>query len=76
MDKCGECEKTFDIADARQEYNAEFGEGIDYDDQFPEGGMCGNCAASQTEGFMNHGNAILMMNGELDYDADHVEKYL
>jgi hypothetical protein len=75
MAKCGECGTEFDVSEARAEYKAEYSDEIDYDEQF-EGGLCGQCAINQTESWSNAGNAILMMNGDMDYDADHVEKYL
>ncbi|MFJ1731121.1 hypothetical protein [Streptomyces sp. NPDC088254] len=76
MENCGECDKEFDISDAREEYNAEFGGEVDYDDQYPEGGMCGSCAAAQSSSYEAHGTAILMMNGEVDYDDDFVQQNL
>ncbi|WP_405823085.1 hypothetical protein OG241_41535 [Streptomyces sp. NBC_01390] len=74
MTKCLECKTEFNVEEARDEYNSEFGEGISYD-EYGEG-LCGSCAASETQSNMNHGNAILMMNGDVDYDDDHVQKYL
>ncbi|THA90184.1 hypothetical protein E6R61_21015 [Streptomyces sp. LRa12] len=77
MAKCVECGTAFEIEDARKEYNDEFNGDPDFDDEgFGEGELCGGCAASVTSSAMNHGNAILMMNGELDYDDEHVQKYL
>ncbi|SCF04093.1 hypothetical protein GA0074695_3056 [Micromonospora viridifaciens] len=75
MANCGGCEAEFDVSDARKEYAAEYSSEIDYDDHF-EGDLCGSCAIAQTDSWANAGNAILMMNGDMDYDADHVEKYL
>ena len=75
MAKCGECDTEFDVSEAREEYGAEYSREIDYDEQF-EGSLCGPCAIAQTESWVNAGNAILMVNGDMDYDADHVEKYL
>ncbi|KOT98084.1 hypothetical protein ADK87_16425 [Streptomyces sp. NRRL F-4711] len=76
MANCVECEKEFDIAEAREEYNAEFHGEVDYDEQYPEGGFCGGCAAAQSSSYLNHGTAILMMNGEVDYDDDFVTQNL
>ncbi|WP_158686604.1 hypothetical protein [Streptomyces griseoflavus] len=77
MQKCGECGTEFDIEDARKEYNAEFNGSPDYyDDEYGAGELCGGCAASATSSALNHGNAILMMNGDVDYDDDFVQKYL
>ncbi|MGJ7879959.1 hypothetical protein [Streptomyces rochei] len=76
MAKCVECGTVFEIEDARNEYNAEFGGELNYDEDFSEGQHCGSCAAAESESNLNHGNAILMMNGDVDYDDDHVQKYL
>ncbi|WP_327652048.1 hypothetical protein [Micromonospora aurantiaca] len=54
---------------------AEYSREVDYDEHF-EGSLCGPCAITQTEWLVNAGNANLMMNGDIDYDGDHVEKYL
>ncbi|MET8181961.1 hypothetical protein [Streptomyces sp. NPDC005336] len=76
MAKCVECEKQFDIEEAREEYSAEFGGEVDYDEQYPEGSHCGGCAAAQSSSYLAHGTAILMMNGEVDYDDEFVENNL
>lgn len=73
-DTCGICEQPFDVADARADYNAEW-EGADYDDEI-EGGLCGGCAISKSSSELAHGQAIQMMNGEIDYDDDHVTEWL
>ncbi|SEB55575.1 hypothetical protein SAMN04489806_1095 [Paramicrobacterium humi] len=75
MARCTECGTLFDIDDARDDYNAEFNGELDYDEDFV-GTKCGNCAISQSASEINVGAAIDMMNGEIEYDADHVEKYL
>lgn len=76
MDKCDRCGTRFDVSDAREEYNEEFGRdsGIDYDDF--GGGVCANCAISQSQSEIDLGRAIQMWNGDEDYDADHVGKSL
>ncbi|MEU6577119.1 hypothetical protein [Streptomyces sp. NPDC046805] len=76
MSKCVECGTAFEIEDARNEYNSEFNGDPDFDEYYGEGDFCGSCAASATSSAMNHGNAIQMMNGDVDYDDDFVEKYL
>jgi hypothetical protein len=75
MAKCVECDKEFDVEDARDDYNSEWDGDPDYDEQ-TGGEWCGPCGISKSQGEMNLGRAILMMNGDEDYDADHVEKYL
>lgn len=75
MEKCCRCEKIFNVSDARKEYNAEFGEDLDFDENYGNE-VCADCAICDTESNINLGKAIDMMNGEEDYDADHVEKYL
>ena len=76
MAKCERCGNTFDVLDARGEYDAKFrSTGLDYDDLYG-GVVCANCAIPDTEGNMDHGRAILMMSGDEDYDDDFVEKHL
>ncbi|WP_143110704.1 hypothetical protein [Streptomyces sp. cf124] len=74
MTTCIECTTEFDVEEARAEYNSEFGGELDYDEY--GAGHCASCAISETESNMNHGRAILMMNGEEDYDDDFVQNNL
>ena len=75
MAKCCRCGNKFNVSDAREEYNAEFGGDPDYDEEYgPD--VCANCAIADTHTNMNIGKAIDMMNGDEDYDADHIEKWL
>lgn len=63
MPKCVECGKTFDVEDARKEYNDEFnGDPNFYDDDYGDGSFCGTCAAAETSGLISQGFAA--MNGE------------
>lgn len=41
-----------------------------------EGEVCSDCSISKFDSEINVGRAIMMMNGDEDYDEDHVEKYL
>lgn len=75
MATCEQCDAEFDVADARDEYNAEFGDDADYDEDFG-GDVCASCAISQTDSNIELGRAIDMMNGEEEYDAEHVERWL
>ncbi|WP_327727026.1 hypothetical protein OG250_06640 [Streptomyces sp. NBC_00487] len=60
MAKCVECGTAFEIEDARNEYNAEFNGDPDYyDERYGDGEFCGSCAAAETSGLINQGNAIL-----------------
>jgi hypothetical protein len=76
MAKCLNCGDTFSVAGVRNEYNNVLdGEG-DYDKDHG-GGLCFDCAIPpDVASNINLGRAIDMMNGDEDYDADHVEKYL
>jgi hypothetical protein len=80
MATCDLCRKSFEVSETRDEYNWHFRKagGVDYDEQYPsdEGSACASCAISQSESFMNTGAAILMVNGELDYDDEHVTDFL
>ncbi|MFC8173083.1 hypothetical protein [Streptomyces sp. NPDC057325] len=76
MTKCAECETEFEIEDARDEYNAEYNGDPDFDENYGEGHLCGRCAVSDTSSLIDHGVANLMMLGEVEYDDDHVQKYL
>jgi hypothetical protein len=74
--KCDDCGETYDKAEAKKEFYARFGD-FDadfFDENYP--GLCGPCAIVRTQSDMNIGIAIDMVNGELAYDEDHVEKYL
>lgn len=63
MPKCVECGKTFDVEDARKEYNDEFnGDPNFYDDDYGDGSFCGTCAAAETSGPISQGFAA--MNGD------------
>ncbi|MDW4918480.1 hypothetical protein [Streptomyces californicus] len=78
MTKCAECGDDFNVSDARDEYRAEWsdaGEENEYDELYA-GGLCGSCALSQTGSNLNAGQAIMMVNGDMDYDQEHVDKYL
>ncbi|MGK3943667.1 hypothetical protein ABK046_35235 [Streptomyces caeruleatus] len=60
MAKCVECGTAFEIEEARKEYNAEFNGDPDYyDERYGDGEFCGSCAAAETSGLINQGNAIL-----------------
>ncbi len=75
MAKCCRCGEKFKVSDARAEYNSEFGAGFDYDEDY-HGEVCADCAIADTHTNMNIGKAIDMMNGDEDYDEDHVQKWL
>ncbi|MCB5294187.1 hypothetical protein [Arthrobacter sp. SO3] len=77
MATCDECKKEFDVGVERDEFNIEFPEDdIDYDEEIEGGPQCASCVGSRIESNNNVGRAIDMMNGDEDYDGDHVEKYL
>ncbi|WP_344390873.1 hypothetical protein [Streptomyces vastus] len=73
--KCVRCGKAFDVEDARDEYNSEFGGDLDYDENYA-GEVCADCAIPDSDGLINQGRAIFMMNGDEDYDDDFVRMYL
>ncbi len=75
MKKCCKCGKKFNVSDAREEYIAEFGIDEEYDEEYG-GEVCADCAISETQSNVNAGKAIDMMNGEEDYDDEHVKNYL
>ncbi|WP_433420805.1 hypothetical protein ACQP1V_09030 [Microtetraspora malaysiensis] len=70
MAKCLNCGTRFDVSTVRDEYEEYVGDG-DYD-----GELCAECAIPDLESNLNLGHAIMMMNGDEDYDEDHVEKWL
>lgn len=76
MAKCLNCGDRFSVLTARNAYNEALdGEG-DYDEDHG-GDLCPDCAIpADVASNMNLGHAIAMVNGDEDYDADHVEKYL
>jgi hypothetical protein len=76
MANCLNCGASFSTVATRDAYNEVLdGEG-DYDADHG-GGLCFDCAIpAEAASNMDLGRAIMMMNGDEDYDADHVEKYL
>ncbi|MEV4562010.1 hypothetical protein AB0K51_34240 [Kitasatospora sp. NPDC049285] len=46
-----------------------------YDEYYPDG-VCANCAVPDTNSNISQGRAILMMNGDEDYDDDFVMENL
>ncbi|WNI28649.1 hypothetical protein [Streptomyces sp. ITFR-6] len=76
MTTCVECAEDFDVSDAQREYRAESGGAADEYNELYAGTYCGSCAASQTESNLNTGRAIMMVNGDEDYDQDHVDRHL
>ncbi|MFE6521083.1 hypothetical protein [Streptomyces sp. NPDC057794] len=73
--RCARCEKAFDVEAARTEYNDWFDGDLDYDEHYA-GEVCADCAVPDSEGLINQGRAIFMMNGDEDYDDDFVRMYL
>ena len=68
------CGDEFNEAAARKRFNRKFPD--DYDD-FTEGrDVCFRCAALEEESLIDQGLAIMMVNGDEDYDEDHVERWL
>jgi len=76
MAKCVECGTTFEIEDARDQYQSEPGVADGEYDDLHGGEWCADCALARAEGLQNQGRAIFMMNGDEDYDDDFVQKYL
>jgi hypothetical protein len=73
MAKCLNCGTRFDVPAVRAEYEEhgeEPGEGGYNDD------LCAGCAMPGLESTANAGRAVLMMNGDEDYDDDFVQKWL
>lgn len=87
MAKCDNCGERFSVDATRNDYNSlDDIEGMedawgntltgDYDTDH-HGQLCFDCAIpDDVAGAINHGQAILMMSGDEDYDAEHVEKHL
>jgi hypothetical protein len=71
---CLNCGKKFAVSAVRadwEEFGEEYGEEDEYNDD-----LCSDCAMPSLQGVMNHGRAILMMNGDEDYDGDFVDEWL
>lgn len=75
MTTCSQCGTAFDVDEARSAHDAEFTGDVEYDDRY-DGGLCADCAISETESNMSRGRAILMVNGDEDYDDDFVQQWL
>ena len=70
---CNVCGKTFDDDDARFDFNLHVSDFI-YDDLYE--GVCGDCAMDDFDSNANYGKAMLMVNGDEDYDQDFVDRWL
>jgi hypothetical protein len=71
-----ELRDRFSVPAARNAYNEVLDAEGDYDEDHG-GDLCFDCAIPpDVASNMNLGHAIMMLNGDEDYDADHVEKYL
>ncbi|MER7836190.1 hypothetical protein ABTY98_09800 [Streptomyces sp. NPDC096040] len=79
MVTCFECKREFDVEDERDEYESYFNGELDYDEDCggePGEGLCAGCGIVRSEGLINQGRAIFMMNGDEDYDDDFAQKWL
>lgn len=73
MAKCIHCGKRFDVDEAREMYNDEFSDyDTDYDEEWPEGNMCGKCAMEITAGDIQAGEdyEFELRTGRPYYDRD------
>jgi hypothetical protein len=70
MTRCLNCGETFDAAAVRGDYDELVGDG-EYSDE-----LCAGCAIPDWESNKNLGRAIMMMNGDEDYDDDFVQEWL
>ena len=74
MAKCVVCGKKFDLSWARDEYNAQFDNEIDYDEEFGGEKVCAECAINTTASNISAGKEILdyndMVHGEIPYDPE------
>lgn len=57
MPICDICGDEFDLSTARRSIGRRFGSGT-YDDQFPDGDVCEDCANDQLGSYMNEGASI------------------
>jgi hypothetical protein len=80
MANCTDCGRKFNISEARDEFNSEYGNGLGYDyyDDEYDGEVCARCAIETTGTHMAAGEAILnyndMVHGEIPYDPDAVNR--
>lgn len=71
--KCLNCGDQFAVSQVRAEYEQygdEFGDG----DYSPD--LCSDCLMPRLMSVADQGRAIMMMNGDEDYDDDFVQKWL
>ena len=76
MPRCVVCGDKFKVSEARSEFDSRFPSDISYEDSYPDHDYCASCAIAETEGLINQGAAVDMMNGDLDYDDEFVKKWL
>lgn len=79
MAKCLNCEKRFNVSEARKEFNDALDGEYNYDSEIG-GTLCFDCAIydydPEYSSNSNLGKAIQMMNGDEDYDDDFVNEWL
>lgn len=73
---CGRCGNAFDPEDSKMRYESYFNGELDWDDDYSDNTVCADCAIAESESLINQGSAIMMMNGDEDYDDDFVNKWL
>lgn len=55
---CSECGKEFNVSSARKMINRNFGKGV-YDDYYPSGDICGECAYETVSADYNAGAQVM-----------------
>lgn len=63
MPICSWCGKEFDLERARRSIGRSYGAGY-YDDSFPQGDACPDCARTEINNWIAAGNEIMELNGE------------
>ncbi len=58
MAKCSWCGKEFDPSEARRSIGRRYGAGT-YDDMFPNGDVCKECAETEVSGVMGIGEELM-----------------
>ena len=58
MPTCVICGEEFDLTEARRSIGRRYGAG-EYDDSFPDGDVCGDCAYDEFESAISEGKSIM-----------------
>jgi len=66
---CSNCGCEFDVSDARRMIGRRYGAGL-YNDEYPDGDVCGRCASEEIGDAWNAGAEVLELARMCGWDDD------